>query len=174
MCVSPLPGAIATGSQGAAWLASCRCTCSGQPMAIEALVEIAGRYALPVVEDAAESLGSFVAIGSTARGRSVRWGFQLQWQQDRDNGRWRCHRHRRSCAGASTKKPDDNREAPSSVGVCCTTKLPNTACRISTRRGCAQLGSSRHSYGKRLLASAQNGLAIRRLHIRNRRKATAG
>ena len=33
----------------------------GQPMAIEALVEIAGRYALPVVEDAAESLGSFVS-----------------------------------------------------------------------------------------------------------------
>lgn len=33
----------------------------GQPMAIEALVEIAGRYGLPVVEDAAESLGAFVS-----------------------------------------------------------------------------------------------------------------
>jgi perosamine synthetase len=31
----------------------------GQPMEIEALVEIAGRYGLPIVEDAAESLGSF-------------------------------------------------------------------------------------------------------------------
>ena len=33
----------------------------GQPMEIEALVEIAGRYGLPIVEDAAESLGSFAS-----------------------------------------------------------------------------------------------------------------
>ena len=59
----------------------------GQPAQMEALLEVADRYGVPVVEDAAESLGSFWTSGSAlGQAHGVRRQSRLllfQWEQDR-------------------------------------------------------------------------------------------
>ncbi len=84
----------------------------GQPADIEPVVDACARHGIPVLEDAAESLGATWTsgryagrhTGTVGRGRVL----LLQRQQDRDD-RWRRHdrhrRRRRSPPGRATSRP---------------------------------------------------------------------
>ena len=111
----------------------------GHPVDMDALVEVAARWRIPIVEDAAEALGSSYKgrhVGQPRRGR----GAELQRQQARHHRRRRRDPDHRSRARARRQAPDDDREDAAPVGV-----LP--------RPGRLQLPASQHQRGARLRAA---------------------
>ncbi len=81
----------------------------GQPADMEPLIDACDRHGIPVLEDAAESLGATWSTGRFAGRHTGAVGagrlLLLQRQQDRDDRRGRHDRHRRRRAGRQGATP---------------------------------------------------------------------
>ena len=111
----------------------------GHPVDMDALAEVAARWRIPIVEDAAEALGSSYKgrhVGEPRRGR----GAELQRQQARHHRRRRRDPDHRSRARARRQAPDDDGEDAAPVGVL-------------ARPGRLQLPASQYQCGARLRAA---------------------
>ena len=111
----------------------------GHPCDLDALAEVAARWHLVLVEDAAESLGS-TYHGRHTGNVGLRVGAQLQRQQDRHDRRRRRDPDERRRAGAARQAPDDDGAHAAPL------ELP-------ARRGRLQLPPAQPQRGARLRAA---------------------